>query len=77
MNVKRFWISFGVIFIVLEITGYLIHVVLLGATYQSEGIKEVFRTIEEMDSRMWVMWVTDLIWVYLFTFFFVHRWRCR
>jgi len=71
MNVKRFWISFGVIFIVLEITGYLIHVVLLGATYQSEGIKEVFRTMEEMDSRMWVMWVTDLIWVYFFTFFFV------
>ncbi len=71
MNVKRFWISFVAIFIVLEIISYLVHVVLLGATYQSEGIKEVFRTMEEADSRMWIMWVTDLIWVYFFTFFFV------
>jgi hypothetical protein len=46
MNVKKFWIAFGAIFIVLEITGYLIHGVLLGATYESEGIKEVFRTME-------------------------------
>lgn len=71
MNVKKFWIAFGAIFIVLEITGYLIHGVLLGATYESEGIKEVFRTMEEMDSRMWIMILTDLIWVYFFTFFFV------
>jgi hypothetical protein len=71
MNRKKFWIAFSAIFIVLEITGYLIHGVLLGATYESEGIKEVFRTMEEMDSKMWIMILTDLIWVYFFTFFFV------
>ena len=71
MNRKKFWIAFGAIFIVLEITGYLIHGVILGATYESEGIKAVFRTMEEMDSRMWIMIVTDLIWVYFFTLFFV------
>ncbi len=71
MNVKKFWVAFVVIFIVLEILGYLVHGVLLGATYESEGIKEVFRTMEEMDSRMWIMILTDLIWVYFFTFFFV------
>jgi len=71
MNVKKFWVAFVVIFIVLEILGYLVHGVLLGDTYQSEGIKEVFRSMEEMDSRWWIMILTDLIWVYFFTFFFV------
>ena len=71
MNVKKFWVAFVAIFIVLEILGYLVHGVLLGATYESEEIKEVFRTMEEMDSRMWIMILTDLIWVYFFTFFFV------
>ena len=71
MNVKKFWIAFIVVFIVLEIIGYLVHGVMLAATYESEGIKEVFRSMEEMDSKMWIMWVTDLIWVYFFIFFFV------
>jgi hypothetical protein len=71
MNLKKFWIAFVVIFIVLEILSYLVHGVLLGDTYQSEGIKQVFRSMEEMDSRMWIMWATDLIWAYFFTFFFV------
>ena len=31
----------------------------------------MFRTMEEMDSKMWIMILTDLIWVYFFTFFFV------
>ena len=71
MNVKKFWIAFVVVFIVLEILGYLVHGVMLASTYESEEIKEVFRTMEEMDSRMWIMILTDLIWVYFFTFFFV------
>lgn len=71
MNVKKFWIAFVVVFIVLEILGYLVHGVFLADAYQSEGIKEAFRSMEEMDSKMWIMWVTDLIWVYFFVFFFV------
>jgi len=71
MNVKKFWIAFVVVFIVLEILGYLVHGVMLAATYESEGIKEIFRSMEEMDSRRWIMILTDLIWVYFFTFFFV------
>jgi len=27
--------------------------------------------MEEMDSKMWIMWLTDLIWVYFFLFFFL------
>jgi len=70
MNVKKFWIAVVVVFVLLEILGYLVHGVILAATYESEGIKEVFRSMEEMDSKMWIMWLTDLIWVYFFVFFF-------
>jgi hypothetical protein len=71
MNKKKFWIAFIVIFILLEVTNFLIHGTLLSSTYQSEGIKEIFRNMEEMESKMWIMWLTDLIWAFFFTFIFV------
>ena len=71
MNVKKFWIAFIVIFILLEVTNYIIHVGILGSTYAMEGIKELFRPEEEMQSKMWIVWITDLIWTYFFTYIFV------
>ncbi|HEY7751559.1 MAG TPA: hypothetical protein VH917_04650 [Ignavibacteriaceae bacterium] len=71
MNKKKFWIAFVVIFVVLEITSFIIHGAILSSTYQSEGIKEIFRGMEEMESKMWIMWLTDLIWAFFFTFIFV------
>ena len=71
MNSKKFWIAFIVVFVVFEATNYLIHGVILSSTYESEGIKKVFRTAEEMDAKMWIMWVTDIIWAFFFTFIFV------
>jgi hypothetical protein len=71
MNVKKFWITFIVILILLFVTDYLIHVVILGATYASEGVKEAFRSSEVMQSKMWIMWVMYLVWVFFFTFIFV------
>ncbi len=71
MNSKKLWLTFVVVYVVLEVTSYLIHGVLLIDTYQSEAVKEVFRSEEQMGSTMWIMWVTDLIWAFFFTFFFV------
>ena len=71
MNVKKFWIAVVVVFILAEVTGFLIHGVMLSSTYESEGIKEIVRGMEEMQSNMWIMWVTDLVWVFFFTFIFV------
>lgn len=71
MNKSKFWISFIVVFVLLEITSYIIHVVLLGRTYQSEEVKYAFRTMEEMNAKMWIMWLMDLVWAFFFTFFFV------
>lgn len=71
MNKQKFWIAFIVIFIILEVTNFLIHGTILSSTYQSEGVKEIFRNMEEMESKMWIMWLTDLIWAFFFTFIFV------
>ncbi|MEJ2193986.1 MAG: hypothetical protein P8X73_03895 [Ignavibacteriaceae bacterium] len=71
MNVKKFWIAVIVVFILSEVTGFLIHGVMLSSTYESEGIKEIFRSMEEMNSKMWIMWITDLVWSFFFTFIFV------
>lgn len=69
MNSKRFVTAFIVIFVVLELTNYLIHGVILSSTYASEGVKELFRP--DMMSNMWIIWVTDIIWSFFFVFFFV------
>ncbi len=69
MNSKRFVIAFIVVFVVLEITNYLVHGVILSSTYASEGVKELFRP--DMMSNMWIIWVTDIIWSFFFVFFFV------
>ena len=71
MNKQKFWIAFIVIFVILEVTNFLIHGTILSSTYQSEGVKEIFRNMEEMESKMWIMWLTDLIWAFFFTFIFV------
>jgi hypothetical protein len=71
MNTKKFILTFIVVFVLLEVTGFLIHQVLLSSTYMSEGIKEVFRGEEEMMGKMWIMYLTDLIWAFFFAFFFV------
>ncbi|MBM4171614.1 MAG: hypothetical protein FJ214_07090 [Ignavibacteria bacterium] len=70
MNTKKLLITAFVVFIVLEVLGYLIHNVLLSSTYAMEDIAKVFRPMEEMESKMWVMWVADLIWSFFFVFIF-------
>lgn len=71
MNVKRFWLAFVVVLVLLFVTDWVIHGGILRATYESEGVKEAFRTMEEMNSKMWIMWLMYLVWVFFFTFIFV------
>ncbi len=69
MNIKRFVSALIVVFVLFEITNYLVHGVILASTYQSEGVRSVFRP--DMMSNMWIIWLTDLIWCFFFVFFFV------
>ena len=71
MNIKKFVIAFIVVFIVLEITNYLIYMVILKSSLMSDMRKMIFRSQEDMNSKMWMMWLGDLVWSYFFVFFFV------
>ncbi|MCX8010527.1 MAG: hypothetical protein N3A61_05195 [Ignavibacteria bacterium] len=77
MNTKRFIIALVVVFVVLEILGYLIYNLILASQYQAEELKSVFRSMEDMSSKMWVMWVTDLIWSFFFVFLFAKGYENR
>ncbi|MDQ7817499.1 MAG: hypothetical protein RDU14_10795 [Melioribacteraceae bacterium] len=70
MNIKKLLIAFIVVFIVLEVTNYLIHSVFLASAYASEEVSKVFRSMEEMESKMWIMWLVDIIWSFFFVFIF-------
>ena len=69
MNTKRFVLAFIVVFVLLEITNYLIHGLILAPVYTSEAVQGVFRA--DMTSEMWIIWITDIVWSFFFVFFFV------
>ena len=71
MNTKKIIIAFVVVFIVLEITNYLIYEGILGSAFMNDMYKNVFRAEEDMNNKMWIMFLMDLIWSYFFVFFFV------
>lgn len=71
MNTKRFVIAFIAVFVLLEITNYIVHMVILGPTYASDAISYLFRSQEEMMSKMWIMYLMDFIWSFFFVFLFV------
>jgi hypothetical protein len=71
MNTKKFVLAFVLVFILVEITNYIIHVVILGPVYAADEVKILFRSQEEMSGMMWIMWILDLIWSFFFVFFFV------
>lgn len=65
---KRFWIGFAVVYVVGNILGFLVHAVLLADTYAS--LAEVWRSEEQMMSLMWVMYLTALVYVFIFCFIY-------
>lgn len=71
MNTKKFYLTFIVVFVVLEVTNFIIHSVLLAPVYQTEALQTILRPEAEMQSLTWVMMVADLIWSFFFAFFFV------
>ncbi len=68
MKNKTFWIGFVVVFVVMNVYGYLVHEVGLSATYQS--LASVFRPKAEMDSMMWMMMAGGVVSLALFCHIF-------
>lgn len=65
---KTFWIGFVVVYVVGNILGFLVHAVLLGDIYAS--LAGVWRPEEQMMSLMWIMYVTALVYVFVFCYIY-------
>ena len=67
---KSCWIGWIVVFIVMQVYGYLIHTVGLSDLYAS--VASIFRPEAEMMDMMWIMMVGSafgtLVFCYIFTF---------
>lgn len=68
MNVKRFVLACVAVYVVYQIIGFAIHQVFLAETYAS--LASVWRPEAEMMSKMWIQFITSLVWVVLFCYIF-------
>ncbi len=73
MNIKRYIIASIVIFIVMQLIGYLIHNVLLMPDYMA--LSALWRP--EMMSLMWIMWLTGLLFSFVFVYIFIKGYERR
>jgi len=67
VNIKRFVAASLAVFVVSQILDFLIHGVILKATYES--LKQLWRP--DMESKMWIMYLVGFITSFLFTYIFV------
>jgi hypothetical protein len=69
MNLKKLIGAILVSFIILLVSGFLIHGIWLAKTYQEmRAAGMTFRPEADMMHKMWVIWVSDLIYAFLFVF---------
>ncbi len=66
MNWKKFWLAALVVYVILRVTDFIIHGNILAGYYGSAG----FRPEAEMNSYLWVFWVTSIVFSFFFTFIF-------
>lgn len=70
MNWTRFAMACVALYVFYHLFGWIFHEYLMMDTYAAlTGV--AFRTEAEMMSRMWVMFLTSVVWVVLFCYIFV------
>lgn len=67
---KKLWVGTIVVFLGMSLISYLVHGVILAATYMTEPVKNLFRPEQEMMSMMWMYYVVYLIVSFFFTLIF-------
>jgi len=65
---KKLLIAFVAVYVVGQVFGYLIHGVWLAPTYKS--LAQVWRPEAELQSKMWIMFVTSAFWSFFFCYVF-------
>ncbi len=67
-NWNKLLIAFVAVFVVAQVMNYVIHGVWLAPTYKS--LASVWRPEADMQSKMWIMFVTGAIWSFFFCYVF-------
>lgn len=67
MNWKKLLIAFAAVFVFSMIYNYIIHELILGATYQA--LAHLWRS--DMQSKMWIGQLVGLIYTFFFVYIFV------
>lgn len=62
---KKILLGFVIVFVLLQVTNLVIHYVILGPAYEMEPLKSSWRP--DMESKMWIMHVTGLIFAFFYT----------
>jgi len=65
---RRLLIAFVAIYVLLQVCNYLVHGLWLAPTYAS--LAEVWRPTAEMQSKIWIIFVTDAFWSFFFCYIF-------
>jgi hypothetical protein len=68
MNNKTFWIGLVVVFVIMQVIGFLVHQVWLTDTYA--GLASVFRAEADMLDMMWLMMAASVGSLFLFCYIF-------
>jgi hypothetical protein len=75
VNWKKFFISLVILWAVLELTGYLVHMVFLRSEYLSESFKTILRPSAQLGANMWLIWFADLLWCFFFILIYLKGFR--
>jgi hypothetical protein len=75
MNTKKWVITSLVVFVAAQILEFIIHYLILGSAYQATS--HLWRPEEEMNQMMWLMWLTGLVWAFLFVYIFAKGYEGR
>ncbi len=65
---KKLLISFVAVFVVGQVCNFLVHAQWLAPTYQS--LASVWRPEADMESKMWIMFVTGAVFAFFFCYVF-------
>ena len=75
MNTKKWIITSLVVFVAATFMDFIINVLILGGAY--EATSHLWRPEVEMKQMMWIMWLSGLIWSFLFVYVFAKGYEGR
>ena len=70
---KRFWMAFAACYVAGQILGFLINGVLLAPSYAAQAA--VWRPEAEMNSLMWIFFLTSFVAIFLFCYIFTKNYE--